>query len=198
MLSSRPGRLVKRACREDKTPEFARRWIRQHIEDAQASTGLLLRLGSAAQPGTTQLTNPCTRHVQAVDKPLLMEEFGVWGGNGDEQQQYYRLIYDAIAEVGKLSGVPHRPFPDPCVFEATSGSASLLALNCRTPRPVAPPRARCSGRGMRRARRRRRRRAARHPACLVCYAAAAAPPEHSPVAWNHAHRFCLCLCPQQH
>ncbi|KAL4859907.1 Mannan endo-1 [Chlorella vulgaris] len=60
---------------EDRSEAFARRWIQQHIADAEA-----------------------------LGKPLLMEEFGVWGGDSSEQQLYYRLVYDTIAENARAGG----------------------------------------------------------------------------------------------
>lgn len=34
-----------------------------------------------------------------MGKPLLMEEFGVWGGNRTEQALYFSLVLDAIEQV---------------------------------------------------------------------------------------------------
>lgn len=36
--------------------------------------------------------------VQAAGKPLLLEEFGVWSGNGQERTQYYRQILSLVQQ----------------------------------------------------------------------------------------------------
>lgn len=57
---------------QDKTPDFVRRWIRQHAADAAL-----------------------------LGKPLLLEEFGKWGSGAQraERDQYMKLIYDEVAAV---------------------------------------------------------------------------------------------------
>ena len=42
--------------------------------------------------------------MQALGKPLILEEFGVWNGNSEEQQSFYSLIYDTIAENAAAGG----------------------------------------------------------------------------------------------
>lgn len=67
---------------------------------------------------------PSTQHVhraQALNKPLLLEEFGVWSGGGDEQQRFYDLIYKEIAAVSAKCLAPCWCFP----------SESLPRRSCR-------------------------------------------------------------------
>lgn len=59
----------------DRSPEFVQRWISQHIADAQAA-----------------------------GKPLLLEEFGVWSGDGQERTQYYRQILDLVQQNAQADG----------------------------------------------------------------------------------------------
>jgi hypothetical protein len=89
---------------------------------------------SAAQPNKPTLLHVSTppaaaRRAQAAGKPLLLEEFGVWGGQREERNTYYRLIYDAIAQVP--AQLPARLF-DRCQqccnsYSAISCSAMSLA-----------------------------------------------------------------------
>lgn len=50
---------------------------------------------------------PSDRADQAAGKPLLLEEFGVWSGDGQERTQYYRQILDLVQQVG--AAPVHRP-----------------------------------------------------------------------------------------
>jgi len=58
-------------CRDDATAEFAQRWIQQHIDDAKA-----------------------------LNKPLLVSEFGAWGiGRYIKERDYwYDLVYGMLLQ----------------------------------------------------------------------------------------------------
>ena len=62
---------------EDPTEDFAKRWLKQHIEDARA-----------------------------LGKPLLLEEFGAWGSGRfkEERTKWYKLIYDIVVEDARSGG----------------------------------------------------------------------------------------------
>lgn len=176
---------------QDKTPEFVRRWVRQHVLDAAAQ-----------------------------GKPLLLEEFGKWGSGAQraERDQYFSLIYGEVAAVrggrgqstvGSVDWRGHgkgmgqewpagaacegwRPGPAskaavPGVIAGLRASAcfctapfllpccSAPAARCRRARwQEGRPRAQCSGSGTTRGSGRLRRRAAPSMASLVRLAAAVA------------------------
>lgn len=47
---------------------------------------------------STSLLLPPNRARQAAGKPLLLEEFGVWSGDGQERTQYYRQILNLVQQ----------------------------------------------------------------------------------------------------
>ena len=63
---------------EDATPEFAHRWLDEHI-----------------------------RQARQLGKPLIMSEFGAWGSSKkliEQRDAWYKLIYDILLEDAKQAG----------------------------------------------------------------------------------------------
>lgn len=73
---------------------------------------------------------------QALGKPLLMEEFGVWGGDSSEQQLYYRLVYDTIAEVSRGGGLG-MPYGGCTMPDDDTCACASLMQNARAGGPCA-------------------------------------------------------------